>query len=165
MIIIRNPLATVREWKRAPLAVFSLLLITEKPQKLEWLIRKSGFTDEATFQAVRYLEDSRYIVNTKNGWAIKDDFVFDSEIDQESKHPKPSQRNLYHDYLKSEQWAKKKKEVLDFWDYKCALCGSNARIEVHHRTYERLGRERLTDLIPLCHKCHTAHYLKVQNPR
>jgi hypothetical protein len=165
MTNIRDPLVTFREQKGVSLAVFSLLLIAKKPQKLEWLIQKSGYPNKATIQAVRYLEDTHYIINTINGWAIKDDFIFDSEIDWEWKQPKSNQHNLYHDYLKSEQWAKKKKEVLDFWDYRCALCGSNTRIEVHHRTYERLGHERLTDLIPLCNKCHTVHYLKVQKTK
>jgi 5-methylcytosine-specific restriction endonuclease McrA len=27
-------------------------------------------------------------------------------------------------------------------------------VEVHHLTYERLGEERLTDLVALCRSCH-----------
>jgi hypothetical protein len=37
----------------------------------------------------------------------------------------------------------------------CVLCGTSERIHLHHTTYERLGRERLADLVPLCHRCHS----------
>jgi hypothetical protein len=32
------------------------------------------------------------------------------------------------------------------------------RLEVHHRTYERLGRERPEDLLVLCEKCHAVEH-------
>ena len=67
----RNPLITIREWKSAPHIVFSLLLIAKKPQKLDWLILKSGCSGKTTVQAIRYLEDIHCIINTKTGWAIK----------------------------------------------------------------------------------------------
>lgn len=39
-------------------------------------------------------------------------------------------------------------------------CGAT-RWQLHHTTYERVGRERLEDLIPLCSECHaTAHALE-----
>ncbi len=45
----------------------------------------------------------------------------------------------------------KKKEI----GKKCERCGySSARLEVHHLTYERFGRERLGDLRVLCKTCH-----------
>ncbi len=37
---------------------------------------------------------------------------------------------------------------------RCQACGGAERLEVHHLTYERLGYERLTDLMVLCHACH-----------
>jgi 5-methylcytosine-specific restriction endonuclease McrA len=36
------------------------------------------------------------------------------------------------------------------------LCLSRERLEVHHLSYARLGREELSDLITLCHECHKA---------
>lgn len=43
-------------------------------------------------------------------------------------------------------------------NYACRLCpnaaAAGARIEVHHRTYERLGNEIDGDLIALCSECH-----------
>lgn len=64
----------------------------------------------------------------------------------------------YQKYMESEEWQKKRKWVLEFWDYKCALCFSGSDLEVHHRTYLRLGQEKLTDLIVLCEKCHERHH-------
>ncbi|MFK4726066.1 putative HNH restriction endonuclease [Bradyrhizobium niftali] len=43
-------------------------------------------------------------------------------------------------------------------NFACRLCPSaaatGARIEVHHRTYERLGDEIDGDLVALCSECH-----------
>lgn len=67
----------------------------------------------------------------------------------------------YQEYLQSPAWKFKRECVLAFWDHSCALCSSPERVEVHHRTYERLGRELLTDLIVLCEKCHEEHHEKL----
>lgn len=32
-------------------------------------------------------------------------------------------------------------------------------MQLHHQTYTRLGFERLTDLVPLCEKCHKATHV------
>ena len=37
--------------------------------------------------------------------------------------------------------------------YKCRKCGSRAT-QVHHETYKRIGRERLSDLTAVCGGCH-----------
>lgn len=68
------------------------------------------------------------------------------------KYKKPSGK--YLDYLNSTHWKVFRKTVLEFWDYKCCLCNSVKKLEVHHRTYERVGAERLNDCVCLCQKCH-----------
>ena len=60
----------------------------------------------------------------------------------------------YRTYIKSEEWQRKRELVLEFWDHKCATCFNHRDLHVHHRTYERLGEEKLTDLIVLCEGCH-----------
>jgi hypothetical protein len=43
--------------------------------------------------------------------------------------------------------------------YSCETCGSRgsqAEVQVHHRTYRNLGREPLDDLVILCGFCHQA---------
>ncbi len=64
----------------------------------------------------------------------------------------------YTAYIKSTAWAEKR---IDYWrngKYRdgCYMCGK-ARfpgMELHHRTYARLGRESLDDLVPLCPEHH-----------
>jgi 5-methylcytosine-specific restriction endonuclease McrA len=63
----------------------------------------------------------------------------------------------YAAYLKTELWQARRKYFLDFWDGRCALCNSAEDVQVHHRTYERLGTEALTDCLVLCDRCHTLH--------
>jgi 5-methylcytosine-specific restriction endonuclease McrA len=60
----------------------------------------------------------------------------------------------YDGYLSSPQWFKFREQVLLYWDYKCALCCSPRALHVHHRTYKRLGNERLNDCVALCADCH-----------
>lgn len=47
--------------------------------------------------------------------------------------------------------------VLAIADCVCYACKGHAT-EVHHRTYVRLGRERLEDLEPLCAACHAKQH-------
>ena len=37
---------------------------------------------------------------------------------------------------------------------RCQLCNTGGSLQVHHRTYQRRGYERLDDLTVLCRKCH-----------
>ncbi len=63
----------------------------------------------------------------------------------------------YKDYLKSGAWKKVRKEALNRVHDICERCGRtkySRRLEVHHRTYERLGQERPEDLVVLCTECH-----------
>ena len=61
----------------------------------------------------------------------------------------------YHAYLKSKAWWMKKRELLNGKDVKCFVCWDRkGPYEVHHKSYRRLGNERLEDLIVLCPKCH-----------
>lgn len=64
----------------------------------------------------------------------------------------------YHKYLKSARWKAKAKAARKRAGYRCQLCNSQAPLEVHHRTYERLGYERADDLIALCSSCHQSFH-------
>lgn len=46
--------------------------------------------------------------------------------------------------------------MLDRDNHKCQTCLSVEDLEVHHKTYERLGDELPEDLITLCRECHHA---------
>jgi 5-methylcytosine-specific restriction endonuclease McrA len=66
----------------------------------------------------------------------------------------PSWRERYIDYLKSPEWKTTRLRALRTWGDACQLCGSKERIEVHHRTYARLTKEKMEDLMVVCHSCH-----------
>jgi len=60
----------------------------------------------------------------------------------------------YATYLQSHVWRAKRNRRLMLAGYRCENCGSKHALEVHHRTYERLGREWDQDLAVLCKSCH-----------
>ena len=66
-----------------------------------------------------------------------------------------SELNSYKEYLKTYDWNEARKNALNKSKYKCQLCGKkNIKLNVHHNTYENLGKEKEEDLIVLCDKCH-----------
>jgi hypothetical protein len=61
----------------------------------------------------------------------------------------------YRCYLESDHWrALRVAYMAAGLPCRCLACLS-PRFQLHHRTYTRLGREQLGDLIPLCGECHT----------
>jgi len=60
----------------------------------------------------------------------------------------------YYEYLQSELWGKRRYAALERADFKCELCGEIDSLEVHHRTYDRLGDEDPSDLIVICKSHH-----------
>jgi 5-methylcytosine-specific restriction endonuclease McrA len=59
-----------------------------------------------------------------------------------------------YEYLASGHWAQMRKNALYWWENACGACGAKERLQIHHRSYERLGRERREDLMVLCRTCH-----------
>lgn len=60
----------------------------------------------------------------------------------------------YTDYLRTDAWRRRRDRAIKRAGGRCQFCNSAQRLEVHHRTYERLGREANGDLTVLCHDCH-----------
>lgn len=61
----------------------------------------------------------------------------------------------YARYIQSPAWKRKRAAYfratrLD----RCQGCGDKEKLHVHHKTYERLGHENLTDLVVVCETCH-----------
>lgn len=59
-------------------------------------------------------------------------------------------------YLRSPEWEAVRER---YWSSKlpkiCFVClDPELPMDLHHRTYERFGKERLTDLVPVHRKCH-----------
>lgn len=65
----------------------------------------------------------------------------------------------YNEYIKSNEWDKKRRERLSHDGYTCQQCGATGQpLDVHHLTYDRLGDERISDLVSLCRPCHKAEH-------
>lgn len=64
-------------------------------------------------------------------------------------------KEKYQQYLRSEHWRITKAAALETAKHRCQVCNSVYGLQVHHRTYERLGAEEPSDLTVLCDKCHT----------
>lgn len=64
----------------------------------------------------------------------------------------------YRRYLNSQVWQRSKarfRKTLRHTGH-CAECGATERLDVHHLTYARIGKEKPEDLIELCRACHKA---------
>jgi 5-methylcytosine-specific restriction endonuclease McrA len=71
----------------------------------------------------------------------------------------------YHRYLMSKRWAAKRQKVMARCRWICERCHHAGATEVHHKTYARVYRERLTDLLGLCRPCHQfVHGLQASDP-
>ena len=60
----------------------------------------------------------------------------------------------YKKYLLGSWWKKKRVDKLRSIGWKCERCFATKKLEVHHRHYKTLGREKNRDLEVLCGKCH-----------
>ena len=74
--------------------------------------------------------------------------------------------NKYQKYLKTAAWRRRRARKLRQQPrckfHRLGDCGGG--LDVHHRTYERLGREKMSDLEVMCRKHHDLwHELKDVN--
>ena len=66
----------------------------------------------------------------------------------------------YQEYLQSEHWQQFRKKYYRSKKTKkyCIICSTdevyNFNIELHHKTYTRLGSELLSDVVPVCREHH-----------
>ena len=74
--------------------------------------------------------------------------------------PKPRwTRENYSEYIKTDTWRKRAAFARSRAGGRCWTCNFEGTLEVHHRTYDHVGRESPDDLIALCSPCHTAVHL------
>lgn len=60
----------------------------------------------------------------------------------------------FQSYYTTKTWQLRRKKVLERCDYVCEKCHKQYATDVHHITYERFRKERLSDLLALCFDCH-----------
>lgn len=70
----------------------------------------------------------------------------------------PHAQMTYSEYLRSDHWREQREDALYRAENRCQICYSPDRLQVHHRTYIRLGREKPRDLTVLCENCHRRHH-------
>ena len=67
-------------------------------------------------------------------------------------------KRSYKEYLKSDAWKIKRDKVIKRANSWCEICKVKRAWQVHHKTYKRIFRERLSDLIATCETCHKAEH-------
>ena len=79
------------------------------------------------------------------------------------KSPSDRRRDYYrNEYLKSEEWQRKRYVVLKRDNWCCVYCGGRAT-QVHHKRYAKrnIGNEPIAWLVSVCRSCHERqHNLK-----
>ena len=72
--------------------------------------------------------------------------------------------NYYTNYITSSEWFSLRRKVFKMYGKYCRRCNSIRKLHVHHKTYERLGKECIeTDLVVLCNKCHDKYHSKYKH--
>lgn len=64
----------------------------------------------------------------------------------------------YSWYLTTKHWQKFRKRALEYYGYRCGLCGTDQGLQVHHLHYKTLFRESFKDVKVLCGCCHAEQH-------
>lgn len=108
--------------------------------------------------------------SVKKIWEVKD---WDTELQEQSSRLESEHRQFliqqrqgdietqnaewwakYDAYLKSPEWAERRKLVLERDDHQCKACNKRRATQVHHLSYKHVGREPLFELVAVCVPCH-----------
>ena len=76
------------------------------------------------------------------------------------ENKRKNRRDYYrNEYLKSEEWKRKRYVVLKRDNWRCVYCGGSAT-QVHHKKYARrnIGKEPIEWLVSVCKNCHEAQH-------
>jgi hypothetical protein len=72
----------------------------------------------------------------------------------------------HREHLRTAEWRRARAAALLRAGHSCSLDVAHTDdLEVHHRTYERVGQELAADLIVLCRACHRLHHREYGRPR
>lgn len=78
-------------------------------------------------------------------------------------HPESTPSTRYREYLQSPAWAARRTEALKRAENRCQICNGTTKLAAHHRTYERVYKERPADLTILCAICHGKFHDRLPN--
>lgn len=57
-------------------------------------------------------------------------------------------------YYRTKGWAARRDAILSRAGGMCEYCQLREAFQVHHRTYERFKKEKMSDLMAVCRTCH-----------
>lgn len=60
----------------------------------------------------------------------------------------------YQAYLNSPEWKFRRLKRLHCDKFTCQKCKKNTATQVHHKTYKRIYKEQMRDLMSVCSSCH-----------
>ena len=126
-----------------------------EPRVREWLCRKckkrfskncTCWQEESAFQ---FLDGRNQLCPNCNGGK-----------EPLPPHVKKLRAMSYVDYLRSKHWRETSRQRMKLDNWTCQLCLTRGgKLNVHHKTYERRGYEKMSDLITLCETCHERHHI------
>ena len=104
-------------------------------------------------------EESIECKTCRNAWASQsamETWQFQNKIKEAVRQKEIEERRTWYreTYLKSYEWSVIRQKVLTRSGGLCEGCGFERATEVHHLTYERVGKEMLFDLVAVCRGCH-----------
>jgi 5-methylcytosine-specific restriction endonuclease McrA len=78
-------------------------------------------------------------------------FTFETE--------RKKRRDYYREYLKSDEWKRKRYVVLKRDNWRCVYCGARATQD-HHKRYAKknIGKEPIEWLVSVCKDCHNSKH-------
>ncbi len=89
-------------------------------------------------------------------WFIKQSAIMLNTLEIPAELLEFGNKTKYHEYLQTPEWKSIASRKRTQAGNKCQLCNDGtAKLNVHHRTYDNVYREKLDDLIVLCENCHT----------
>ena len=99
----------------------------------------------------------------KGLWYAPTDTPEESKFNKDYCHL--SGKDKYIEYLKTDWWQKVRIERLKIDGFKCANCGTDKNLQVHHTDYSRgwFHEDPRQDLITLCKKCHEKEVHGIDN--
>ena len=74
-------------------------------------------------------------------------------MSEPSDYNKTLRHSLYIDYIQSDAWKLKRATIIKE-NARCAVCGYNKRLQLHHKHYKTLCYETADDFVILCRACH-----------
>ncbi len=78
--------------------------------------------------------------------------LWDRNLEQHGQGPLWWEK--YNAYLATEEWAERRRRVIDRCGGTCEGCRNRPVEHVHHLTYDHVGNELLFELVGLCLRCH-----------